>query len=446
MIQWQVISKVMASKDYSLIEDNFFTESDFDGGYEKYFTFISDHYKKYGNVPDDLTFYEKFPDAPDLEEVGESDNYLVAQMNMNRLMNNMAEVTSKFNDMIGEDLYSALDYIRQQLNSPNLQAYEDFHYVDAFSVESKQARKTESDFVNENTETSFIPTGFPEIDNDIMGFSREEEFAVVVARTNQGKSWVLGKFSEAACKAGFNVMYLSPEMSYSKVGYRLDTLRSHLSNKHLVFGRRDDEVTDEIYQEYVDRDEGDGKLLLTTPDDFGRKVTVSKLRQFTKKNDINILMIDGISYVYDEREKRGDNETIRLTNISEDLMRLSVEEKVAVVISAQVNRGGIVDKESDDTPDLDSIRGSDGMAMNASKVFSIRQRRDDDTVLIIEIKKNRSGEVDLKYKYYWDIDHGKFEYFEGVDDENEDKDKRKSKRESKTYGSSKKRQESEDVF
>ena len=57
-----------------------------------------------------------------------------------------------------------------------------------------------------------------------------------------------------------------------------------------------------------------------------------------QKNKLDILGIDGITYLTDERYKKGDNRTTMLTNISEDLISLSIELKIPIIVVVQSNR------------------------------------------------------------------------------------------------------------
>ena len=115
----------------------------------------------------------------------------------------------------------------------------------------------------------------------------------------------------------------------------------------------------------------------------------------------------------DERYQRGDNKTTQLTHISEDLMSLSMEMRVPILVVVQANRMA-VDKESEDAPDLETIRDSDGIAQNASKVLSIRQTKEG--ILKLEVKKQRFGIVGGKLNYQWDIDTGDFTFIPSYDD------------------------------
>ena len=140
------------------------------------------------------------------------------------------------------------------------------------------------------------------------------------------------------------------------------------------------------------------------PKDFSRKVTVSKLKSFCKTNGIDILGIDGISYLYDERKERGDNRSTMLTNISEDLMDLSIELGIPVLVVCQSNREGA---KEEDSPNIENIRDSDGIAYNASLIIAAKQKDDG---LQLSIKKNRNGKNGDNLIYTWDIDRGVFTY------------------------------------
>ena len=76
MIQLQFLNYVLASKDYSIIQDNNITPEYFIE-YEDEFKFIQNHYETYKNVPDTETFLSNFNDF-DLLEVSESEKYLVS--------------------------------------------------------------------------------------------------------------------------------------------------------------------------------------------------------------------------------------------------------------------------------------------------------------------------------------------------------------------------------
>ena len=109
--------------------------------------------------------------------------------------------------------------------------------------------------------------------------------------------------------------------------------------------------------------------------------------------------------------KRSDNRTTQLTNISEDLMDLSIELKVPIIVVAQSNREGA---NTEEAPGLENIRDSDGIAYNCSIAISARQK---DAKVEMNVRKNRNGVTGDKLSYLWDIDTGKFTFVENDDDD-----------------------------
>lgn len=407
MVALQILSKVLSSADNHLIEDNLLTEEYF-VGYEEEFNFIEDHYKQYGNIPDKATFLSKFPDI-DLVDVEESDKYLVDTIHEEYLYYKTVPVIQKAAEILKSDANAAAEYILNEYK--NLQPQYDLGGTDIVS----DARTRLQQFKDRKTspESWFFTTGFEELDDLIHGLQRGEEFFVIFARTNQGKSWVLEKMCTHVWQIGYNVGYISPEMGPISIGYRFDTLYEHFSNSGLMWGNSD--VDESAYEEYIrDLEEHKNKFVVATPSEFDKKITVSKLKKWVAKFKIDLLAIDGITYLSDERYKRGDTKTTSLTNISEDLMELSVELKIPILVVVQANRSGVVEKGTDNTPELESIRDSDGIAHNASKVLSVNQR--EYGVLDMVVKKQRFGPVGGKLTYDWDINLGDFRFIPSYDD------------------------------
>ena len=399
MVSLQILNKIISTKDISIITDNNLT-IDYFLEYEDEYSFIKEHFDNYKNVPDTETFINKFPDF-ELLEVNESDRYLVDAIREEYLYSKSVPVIKKAAELLKSDSNEASRYLQSEL--VNLTPNYITPYVDIIHSNSRVEMFEDK---SNNKDKWFIPTGFEELDDIIYGWQCGEEFVVIFARTGIGKSWVLVKTVQHAWEIGKNVGYVSPEMSADKIGYRFDTLNNHFSNMALVRGDKSKVSIDE-YRQYNEKlAEHNNSILVSTPMDFNKQVTVGKLRTFVQANNLDMLAIDGITYMTDERYKRGDNKTTSLTNISEDLMELSCELKIPILVVVQSNRGGT----EKDTPDLEDIRDSDGIAHNATKVISLNQKEE---ALVMKIKKNRDGKVGDKLTYLWDIDLGEFTWMPG---------------------------------
>lgn len=413
MVELQIINKVLKDKNTSILDINDITR-DYFNQYQEEYDYIMEHKNEYGNVPDMETFLAKFQDF-DVVNVSESTEYLVNTFREEYLYSQSVPVLTEMASLLQTDAYAAVDYLKAKL--PELKIDGTSKGTDI--IASAKERYEEWQETKNNKDTHFIPSGFEEIDDDLGGWHKGEELVVLFARTGQGKSWVLIKMLEHAwkvCKCRIGL--LEPEMSASKTGFRFDTVHQHISSQALYRG---DDV--QGYEKYINKlAESDVPFYVAHPKDFRKKVIVSKLKSWVEMNKLDILAIDGISYLQDERQQRGDNKTTQLTNISEDLMQLSIDLKIPVLVVVQSNRAGVQNEDLQ----LDNIRDSDGIAYNASIVLSIQQKEEG---LQIQNIKARNSKVGIKWVYAWDTDRGTFDYIpqpaKGKDDEEKSEELRR---------------------
>lgn len=429
MVVLQLINKIIETSNMKLITNNNLSREHF-LGYENEFDFIQHHFEKYGKVPDKETFLSEFKDF-DLLEVNESEKYLIDKLNEEWLYYKTVPVVQKVAELLKSNSDIAVEYLLSEI--PNLKGLQHQESVDIIKQADKRLAVYEEKLKGKSLK--YITTGFEELDTLFKGFAKGEELVVLFARIGQGKSWILTKMLSHAWEIGCNVGMISPEMSSTKIGYRFDTLVNNFSNKNLVWGQEE-----KNYKEYIESLKNkNNKFIVSVPQDFNKKITISKLKTFCEKNKIDILGIDGITYLTDERHQKGDNRTTTLTNISEDLMSLSIELGIPILVVVQSNRSGVRNDESEDsTPDLENIKDSDGIAANATKVLAISQTG---AGLNFGIKKHRDGKTGGKLIYNWNIDKGEFQYIPSKDDGlNEDKRKEKINNIKKEF------KDAEDVF
>ena len=406
MVELQCLNKVLKDGNDNLLTTNDITRDYFNDYIEEY-DWIMEHKEKFGNIPDIETFLATFQDF-EIINVSESTEYLISTFREEYLYRQIVPVIQNSAELIQTNSYNVVDYLKAEL--PNLKIAEAVKGIDIIA-QAKQRYEEWQENKN-NPEQHFIPTGFQELDDIVGGFHKGEELVVLFARTGMGKTWVAMKMLEHSWKMNNRVGMLEPEMSASRVGYRFDTLHKNISSKALYKG---DDI--QGYSRYIDTlSKSDVPFYVAHPRDFEKKVTVSKLRSWVERNNLDILCIDGISYLTDERAKRGDNKTTQLTNISEDLMQLSIDLEIPVIVVVQSNREG---KYNEDL-ETENIRDSDGIAYNASLIISIQQKQEG---LQLKNNKVRNGKAGDKLIYMWDADVGTFEYIPQPERGEEDEEK-----------------------
>lgn len=406
MVQLQFLSKILQEGSLEIVEKNFLTEEYF-SEYLDEFRFIQDHVREYGNVPDKATFLSKFSDI-ELVEVNETERYLVDTIREEHLYQKSVPIVQEFANLLKTNSNDAAEYMISHLQE--LQPQYGFGGTDIIAQAEKRLIQYRDRRDNKNM--FFFESGFKELDEYIHGIQRGEEFLVILARSNVGKTWVLEKMSVHVWGLGFNVGFIEPEMSSESVGFRFDTLLSHYSNSSLMYGKSD--VDEKDYADYINElKQKPNSFLVMTKKDFGGDITVSKIKQWITSKKLDLVAIDGLTYLSDERGRRGDNESTTLANVSADLMDLSVELKIPVLTVVQANRTGVLHDDEDGAPEPESVRGSDGILFSASKLLSLRQRTDKttkETSIEIWIKKSRFGHVGKKVCYSWDINTGTFTF------------------------------------
>lgn len=407
-IELQVISKLLTSEDEREIEDLLFFDSSYYSVFRPHIEFIFQHRQKYNTVPDIFTFQAEFPDIA-LVQVSEPLKYLQNEMRKNKQHIILVETFNRLKDLGSADVSEAWNYIRSQCE--RVQQLDSSQPMDIV----KQAKERAEQII-EYSKQARIPTGFPEIDKLMYGgLSTVEELVVIIARTNTGKSWVCTKMMESSQAAGFPVLYYSPEMQAAFLGTRFDTWREHFANSQLYQGNYTAQ-----YFEYLKslQDEETSAFVLEDKDMSEGEVDVSGLERLVIRNNIRLLIIDGLSYMSD-KSSRSETDYIKYKNICTDLFKLSKKHGCAVVIAMQANRETreTKDDKGEVFPTMYNAEGSDHPARIATQVFSMRQVFDKH-VLDIRLEKSRMANNQKPVlSYAWDPNTGNCRYVPGGEDD-----------------------------
>lgn len=400
MVQLQILNKIISNKDISIITLNNLDEEYF-SDYRREFSFLIKHYNTYGNVCDTVTFLNNFPDFQ-LLDVEEKDSYLLNKLfddYKDRIMASTFKELKKLSEK--EDIAGAMAVYSktyQQLNKIGVVMTPVDLIKDTSRLDSYKEKI-------DNYDNFFVSTGLKELDSVIGGWDREEELATIVARTNNGKSWLLIKFAESAVAQGLRVGIYSGEMSAKKVGYRFDTLAGHIKNGDLVHGNAESEREYENYINNLGTKYSKGVLLVLTPEMINGPAGVSALNTFIEKEHLDILFIDQHSLLEDD--KKGKTPVEKASNISKDLKNLQVLKRLPIVSVSQMNR---TKSEDEDKIDSTQLAMSDRIAQDSTLILGIQRDKKDRDLFKIQIVKSRDGVAGNVISYKVELNRGIFEY------------------------------------
>lgn len=406
-IELQVISRILTSDDEKEVNDLCQFDSSYYAVYKDQISFILDHQSKFGNVPDVFTFQSKF-ETVELVTVKEPFTYLARGIKENKKNILLTETFNKLKDLGNGDVDAAWKYLSMQCDRAN--NLSESQPTDIVHNAIQRANQ-----VKEYSQQERIPTGFPQIDKLMYGgLSTVEELLILLARTNNGKSWICVKMMESAQAHGFPVLYYSPEMQASYLATRFDTWRGHFQNSQLFQGKYS-----EAYEEYLAKlqDEVAPALIIEDKNMSDGVVDVVGLSGLVKKFGIKLLIIDGLSYMSDGN--KNEPEHIKYRNICKDLFNMSKRYGCAVVVAVQANRETRESKDDKGQPfpNLYNIAGSDGPATICTQAFALRQIFDKHVIDIRLEKTRMANNQNPIVSYAWDINTGNVQYIPGDDSE-----------------------------
>lgn len=393
MIQCQALNFILNSKDSSFITFNNLTE-EFFSDYKEEFSYIKEHLDSYGNIPDKETFVAKFPSF-DVIEVQETPQYLIDSLYEDRNKRMVAKTFNKVRELfnagkVDEAVKLYLTGAEQVVKAAHINS------VDIFKDLSRYDAYVEK--IN-NFNKYYVKTGFKELDDVIGGWDRREELATIMARPGVGKTQTAIKVAIAAAEQGLVVGLYSGEMSENKVGYRVDTFMSHLSNTKIIRGNGNIQLE---YKKFLEglKDKYSGTIKILTPAMIGGSAGVSALRGFVERDHLDMLVVDQHSLLEDDRHGRSSVE--RAANISRDLKNLQVMTKIPIIAVSQQNRESVEGGVS-----VANVAQSDRIGQDSTIVLALEKK---DSVLSMHIVKARDGGDGRTLKYAVDFDKGIFTY------------------------------------
>lgn len=392
-----ILCKVLTSKSMMILNSNNI-DATFFVKYRPLYDFIDEHVKKYKQVPDTSTIAIEFPDFS-VFDVQESDQYLVDRLYEQHVFRLSCITLKKLEPLLETDAQKAVEFLQQEI--PKLANITPLNSFDL--VEKSPIRLQEYEDMLDRQDEYFIKTGFSEFD-EIMGGFKKNDLVILLARPNQGKSWILDKFALSARHQGKRVGIYSGEMSKTDVGYRLDSLDSHISNTCLQRGNK---AVHGAYKDYIDfLQKQEIPIFVTTQEDFNGRPTTAKLQAFIEKENLDILFCDQLYNVQPTTKSR--DRRLQFEEVMQESLDITMRLGVPIIYACQAGRKALEDDgEKDKLPRLEHIAESDSIGQIATRVISMCQN---DGNLVLKLVKNRNLALGDKVAYLWNIDKGLFEY------------------------------------
>lgn len=223
-----------------------------------------------------------------------------------------------------------------------------------------------------------VKSGFETIDHMLGGGWDIQTLNVVMAETNGGKSLWMQNFAVKSANAGYNVLYVTLEMSERKVMKRLGSMRLKIPiNDYDTLSKDTDLIKSRI--EGLKRTEGGGDLFekkvgkIITKFWAAGTATVNEFDSYLQKLKekkgikIDLIVVDYITLVAPIRGIGADNLYTKGKQLSEGLRALGAKYLCPVITGVQVAKDAW--GSSDIT--LESVPESKAIAETADTFFAI---------------------------------------------------------------------------
>lgn len=239
-----------------------------------------------------------------------------------------------------------------------------------------------------------IPTGFPAIDNALMG-AEPGQLYTFVGPPKVGKSTGMLLMAKSANESGYEPLFVGFEMSNREQGERLDAIRAGISNARLRAGT----LTPPEWRKL----ERAIRVQSNFPDfhmtqDVSSAMTLSGLRAKIEKFSPDIVYVDGVYMMQDEMGQPNGSPQA-LTNITRGLKRLAQQLEVPIIIATQALESKMNGKKLSTY----SIGYSSSFVQDSDAVIGV-ERTDDPkiTKMSLLLARNAQG-LEVFYEWNWEL-------------------------------------------
>jgi replicative DNA helicase len=272
-------------------------------------------------------------------------------------------------------------------------------------MEDAEARYEE--YHNEESRISYDLDYFNRITN---GGTPNKTLNIILAGTGVGKSLSLCHFAAASMAAGYNVLYITLELSENKVAERIDANLLNVPIHELK------ELPKDIYLKRFDALKGKivGKLKVKEYPTASANVNHFRALMEDYKIKLNfvpdIIFVDYLNLMTSSRLRDSSNSYFYIKSIAEELRGFAVEYDVPIFSATQVTRSGYT------STDIGLEDTSESFGLPATADFMIAMTSNEElekmNQVLFKQLKNRYNDVSLNRRFIVGIDRSKMKLFD----------------------------------
>lgn len=355
------------------------------------FNYVKAHYRRYAELPNIGTVERecrvRLPSAP------EPIDYYVKKVYDRKLFIDLKDRFGGLRDCLTAFDVDGAKSVVADMQSLCRVSNPDTDLRNAFEAAQLVVRAYE--VAHANLYSTGVPTGWPTVD-DITGGYQRGDLIAYIARLGMGKTYILLKQAIHAWNLGYNVLFVTMEMTIEQIMRRAIGVETGINPDLIRKGMLDVWSTPRLHRYAATMRNRDRFHLYAGS--FKKKV--SDVDILIHEICPDVVYIDS-AYLLNPSTPGRRNRIEKVGDVYDELKQVTITADRPIVTSSQFSRqAGKKGKEGS----LENVAFSDAIAQHASLVFSIRPGETpyEELRRIIEFMKGREGEKGetvINYKF-----------------------------------------------
>lgn len=324
-----LVSKLIETRDFRLVRSKKISEDFFyDPVACQMFTFIKNHFIKYGEVPSAKVFSHEFPtSAKTLKPCYDALAVVCDKLKEKKLYNDMGEMVKDVMKVSIEDPYEAFTMLRNGVSS--LTTYHSEN-KDIDITKCRNEVLSEYDAIKSASGIIGIPYPWPSMNKITMGI-HSTELIVIYARPKSLKTWFMTCMALTAHAHNKRVLYLTKEMSRDQIKRRAVAVFTGVEYELYRSGK----LTKKQHADFQDNleafEESNNPFIVSQVEGQGQEVIMDVAAKIDEY-EADICFFDGVYLCA--------NDWLEIAKLTRGLKGVALEKGCPIVCTTQRNRSG----------------------------------------------------------------------------------------------------------
>ena len=354
----RVIDEGDASLLFQTSEDDFINSAVADE--VSVYNYIINHTNSYHEMPSlDAVRTEtsvRLPEAPD------SVDYYLNKLVQRKIYNAAREVNQDFrSDMANKDVSNLYSIGRRFMDIANDPRITNNSMYDATGMQGSVERIRQSMRYDGDS----ISTGFPSIDENMMGGLRSSDLVFLIGRTGLGKTQLLLNSAKTAYNAGRKILIISMEMVMDDMSLLFMSHMAGFNPKYVnpyMLGTYEQRIMDRLSEQLQDED----RVFIHKG---GTGMTPNKVRWLIESLSPDIVYIDSLYLMSPDGNTSRMDRFTKVAAVVDQILDIVVDCGVPIFNTSQFNRQA---GKGGSEGSLENIGFSDTISTHASLIISIK--------------------------------------------------------------------------